>query len=78
MAARDATRLHQYKLHMFPVMLPYTNCACAILIPVRVLLVLHGVYYRVAGNFRRKKFSEISEKTMISENIFPSILCSYI
>ena len=43
----------------------------------------HSLYlpihiYRIAGNFRREKFSEISEKTMISENIFPNILCSYI
>ena len=36
------------------------------------------IIYRIAGNFRKEKFSEISEKTMISENIFPNILCSYI
>ena len=34
--------------------------------------------YRIAGNFRREKFSEISEKTTISKNIFPNILWSYI
>ena len=34
-------------------------------------------YYRIAGNFRREKFLEISEKSN-SKNIFPNILCSYI
>ena len=64
------------RLNLFRNFIPVI-CVICVLLYFRFLAPLKGIVYRIAGNFRGVKVSNISDIQIISENILSEFIHAY-